>query len=495
MNSFYVDIKKCRPAEGDLAACQNDLNSASRHLNEAGDGLKAMGGALASVGASAEHLAARASAEAKEVAQLSQGLHNILNHYYAQEAGLIGQNALAGAYVGAVYGALANAAGQASSPFGDMVKDYIDNLGDAAKTYISNLIGDFIDKYTNDDGTINFNNVLVYSYTNALNLVSDFFDTKLMTMLTAGDGNFVDLIVDICKLDDIGDLNLADYEFLKKFAKWDLTIPDVKIDSIEFNKLRKLSNLGEFCKVLGPVGEGLNYASIVVSDFVEIFYNDETGKLEGLLSVNNWGYFATDVVIDVGVTVASDLIGNVFGDISGKAVTVIGSAIFGTAGTVGGGAAGATGGSVAGPIGTGAGAVGVGAAGGTVGVTGSMIAGQVTDWAVSGLVSMAVEEYVFNGEYFADIDGDGQKDSAVDYMKDYAHNRVDDIVEMAPSIMEATGGYVDNVVSEVKGAVGEIYDSASEFKENVYDTVSDTVNDVWTNTVDYAENLLELTWF
>ena len=94
MNSFYVDIKKCRPAEGDLAACQNDLNSASRHLNEAGDGLKAMGGALASVGSSAEHLAARASAEAKEVAQLSQALHNILNYYYAQEAGLIGQNAL-----------------------------------------------------------------------------------------------------------------------------------------------------------------------------------------------------------------------------------------------------------------------------------------------------------------------------------------------------------------------------------------------------------------
>ncbi|MBE5933178.1 MAG: hypothetical protein E7263_07145 [Lachnospiraceae bacterium] len=501
MQSFYVDITKCRTAEKDLAACEGDLKSASRKLDSAGDGLRGMSGGLSLVGQSVEHLARKAQIESKEVEQLRQVLHNILDLYYTQEAGLIGQAVGNGVQnIESVLDKIKDIIGDVGEFFGDKAEDFIDRY---IRTLIDTLGGDFI----NDDGTINLGGLAWNVFTTMTSFNMNVFDKVANGIITAQGGKLMELFVDLYKASNLDDIDINYYDFLKKIDNFDIgqIIGDqFKLSTFDFSDFSKLSKLGKCCKIVGIFGEVVDVGIMIGEDFCDVFYNEETGTFEGFDSVNNWGYFATDVVIDGVVKIGSNIIGDIVGTAAGAGV----ASLFGT----GGAAAGAAGGTAVAP---GAGTVGGAVAGG---VTAGGVAAVVTQSVVSALVSNGIED-ALNADClsFIDIDGDGTNDSAVDSAKYIAHNLVDNVVEIVPQAYEATTEFVGNmvetvsehageVVNTVTSAASDIYDSATEFAGEVYSTVSETASNVYesvtgaasevvSNTASYVEDLLGISWF
>ncbi len=486
MKSFYVDITKCKSAGGNFDSAESELRSASKKLDGAADGVKAMGGALVAVGACVDQIAHEAAVEAGEVAQLKNAINSILQLYYMQEAGLIGASAGAGVGAGATIG----------STVGEWIDDVIGNAHDnieswidSVESYIASIISDIGEEYINDDGSLKLGQIGSNIFSVTSDLIDSFFDDNRVSILTSFDGAYGYLIDSLLGktidgdaldvFDDIVNMDLDDY--LKKYV----TLPEFDLGDI-----RHISTIGDVCKVAGVVGEVLDYGTILVADAIDVFYNEETDNFD--ITLNTIGYYATDVVIDGGVTLGANLVGDAVGAVAGTFV----AGLF------------APGGALAGALGGTAVAPGPGTAGGAVagGVSTAAIAGTVTQAVVSGLVSNGIEAALNHDISFLDINNDGNADSVVDVLKYGAHNLVDDIVELAPQQWHDTvavvndavnagydyvGEFVDNTINVVVESANDVYNGAVDVANDIYNGVADVTSDIADGVVDVATDIYE----
>lgn len=446
MQSFYVDITKCRTAEKDLAACEGDLKSASRKLDSAADGLKGMSGALSMVGQSVEHLSDEAKIESKEVEQLRQALHNILDLYYNQEAGLIGQA------VGNGVQSIINSVGQTIQ---DRVQDIASIIGQGAEAIMEHIRNnvyedlDFIMRtatgFTDSDyWAAYFNQMrdnIMGDFGGIINLATNGWD-----IIFSEDGRYVEYIVDLIQGNEI---DTDYYEFLNADGNFDFGefLEGEFVPDFEMNH----STLGNVLKWGGKIIDGLDYASIIGEDFMDVIYNEDTRQCEW--SLQNIGYFTSDVIVDEVATFGCNFLGDLAGGAVASAVATIPYA--------------------------------------------GVVLAPIADFAVSTLVSNTAE-FAINLDLPFDLNGDGEFDSAVDMAKIIGREGVDNIIAVGEFVVESAYDYMSTNHPELTQAISDtispIVDAGQEFLDGAADTFDNILNaglDFEESAKDYVGNLFE----
>jgi len=431
MKSFYVDITKCKSAGGNFDSAESELRSASKKLDGAADGVKAMGGALVAVGACVDQIAHEAAVEAGEVAQLKNAINSILQLYYMQEAGLIGQ---------AVNSGVQNVIDTIGDTIRDRVQDIADIIGrgkEAIREHIINNAYEDLDFFIRT-ATGFVDKDYWKSYFNQMtdNVMGDFggiinIATGGWEIIFAEDGKYVEYIVDLVRGNEI-DTNY--YDFLKADGSFDFgeflegeLIPDFKPNR---------STLGNVLKWGGKIVDGLDYASIIGEDFMDVIYNEETRQCEW--TVQNIGYFTSDVIVDGAATFGCNFAGDLVGKLAGGAVAAI------------------PGGAVVAPI---------------------------VDFAVSTAVSN-IAEFAINFDLPLDLNGDGEFDSVVDMAKIVGREGVDNIIAVGEFVGENVYGYMVDNHPELTQAISDTLNPIINAGEAVFEHATDTFDNVLNAAID-----------
>ncbi len=300
MNSFYVDIKKCRPAGADLDDCQTHLQAANKRFEEAISAVSSMGSQLASVGASATSIKYDLLAELSEVAQLYNTLQSILRIYYNQEMKLLGNRIINNVIEAKeteidVYNAMTKVSPLAIFCMYN-IQDFI------ANTEYGQMIKDYLLDYQQ-----HMNECIQNDFGNAFDIGSIIKDIVL-----SENGKFAELIWSLLDGSSVSELNVGDYfkdlfepgEFeIKEFIKE--TIDEWRISDVKPNN----SIGGTVLNWIGKAANGFDVIGTVQDNFLDIIYNEETGHCEW--NLQNIGYFFTDTLIDSILSLGYDMTGSV----------------------------------------------------------------------------------------------------------------------------------------------------------------------------------------